>query len=453
VRYRLLDTAVSTDRRSKDGRSPRSPKRHVLTALTAVATMTLAACGGGGETGDAGGEGPVTLRVATWDAAEETARPPFLELVAAFEAEHPDITIEHEPIPFSDIEQRLLLQVQAGNAPDVAQLSGNYTFNLGAAGALEPLDGFAGEDYKAETVPEALDLVVVDDQMVAAPWALQPVGLWYNRRLLAEAGLDPASPPATIGELLEQLAVIKERMPQVIPLGIDTTNRVFGLDVNWPWMTVFGAEPFGNGPVNVTSPQMGEYLGFMRTLAQENYTEINQKIGYFRPIAAEGNVAFVWDQPILQAVIQQTSGISDEAFHEEWGVTALPVGSGGKSSSVSQDHQLGILRTSENKDAAWTFVDWMTRSERALAHVVANKGALPPVSEPGGEAAQLVSASPALKVWSDEVIPTVIRPPWGPKYAIASGPVMVGVQQMMTGSAPVGDVAEEMQAQLDSALR
>lgn len=445
---------VSTTARRKEHRFSRRRRGVGAVSVVLATTLVLAACGTGGEDG-AGGEGedgPVTLTVTTWDAAEEATRPPYLELVAQFEEEHPDIKIENESIPFSDIEQQLLRQVQARNAPDVTQLSGNYTFNLNAAGALEPLDELAGEEYLEQIVPEVRELVTVEDEVIAAPWALQPVGFWYNKRILAEAGLDPEAPPATIEELLEQLAVISEAMPDVIPLGIDSTNRVFGLDVNWPLMSTFGADPIGDGAAADT-PEMQEYLEFMRTLAQEGYTEVNQKIGYFRPIAAEGNVAFILDQPILQAVVQQTSGIDDAAFHEEWGVTTLPAGSTGEPASVPQDHQFGILASSEHKEAAWTFIEWMTRSDAALAHVVANKVALPPISEPGGEAAQLVSDSPALQVWSGDVVPTLVRPPWGPEYGAAASPIMVGVQQMMTSDQPVEGVTEEMQAQLESALQ
>lgn len=448
--------SLATTARSMEHRSVRKGRRVVRVSVALGMAVALAACSGGADDeGDGGGEGegsPVTLQVATWDAVEETSSPPYLELIAQFEEEHPNIKIENVEIPFSDIEQQLLRQVQAGNAPDVTQLAGNYTFNLNAAGALEPLDELAGDEYLDQIVPEARDLVTVDDEMVAAPWALQPVGFWFNRSVLSEAGLDPSSPPATIDELLEQLAVISEASPDVIPLGIDSTNRVFGLDVNWPWMTTFGADPIGDG-ADAESPEMQEYLEFMRTLAQEGYTEINQKIGYFRPIAAQGNVAFVLDQPVLQAVVQETAGLDDAAFHEEWGVTTLPVGSTGEPASVAQDHQFGILSSSEEKEAAWTFIEWMTRSDAAMAHVVANKGSLPPMTDPGDEAAQLVSDSPALQVWRDDVIPTTVRPPWGPDYVAASSPIMVGVQQMMTGDQPVGEIAKEMQARLESVLQ
>jgi len=437
-----------TDTSGRDVSSSTRRRRRPTGCVVAIACMALvlSACGGGEDDG-ANADGSVTITVASWDAAEETARQPWLDLVSQFEEEHPDIQVETEVIAFSDIEQQILQRVQSQNAPDVTQLAGNYTFNLEAAGALTPLDDLAGQEYLDEIVPEVREVVTVDGELIAAPWAVQPVGFWYNKSLMSQAGLDPESPPATMDELLDQMATIQQELPDVIPLGLDSTNRVFGLDVNWPLMTTFGADPVADG---ADTPQMAEYLQFMRTLAEEGYTEVNQRIGYFRPIAAEGNVVFVWDQPILQSVVQGTSGVDDATFYDEWGVTTLPVADSGGPASVAQDHSFGILSSSQQKEAAWTFVEWMTRSEAAMAHVVENKGAIPPIEDPGGEAGQLVEDSPLLQVWSEEVVPTTVRPPWGPDYSELSSPIMVGVQQMMTSDRPVDDVVAEMQGQLDS---
>src|SRR5699024_4871861 len=153
------------------GLSVRSARRRrcAMFGVVAAAALVLAACGGAGGGGE---DGPVTLTVTTWDAAEEEARDPYLQLVEQFVEEHPDITIEQEPIPFSDIEQQLLQRVQAGNAPDVTQLAGNYTFNLNAAGALEPRDELAGDEYLDQIVPEVRELGTVEDELISAPWAL-----------------------------------------------------------------------------------------------------------------------------------------------------------------------------------------------------------------------------------------------------------------------------------------
>ncbi|GAB3056472.1 extracellular solute-binding protein [Intrasporangium mesophilum] len=415
-----------------------------------TAVVPLAACSSSSD--GASSDGQATLTFASWDAAEAATRDSTLALVKKFESEHPSIKVNLTPIPFSDFEQKVLLQVQSGSAPDVLQTSGNYTANFAAAGALEPLNTMAGGSYLSDVTPAVADVGKIDGNLYSVPWALQPVGFWYNKTLLAKAGLDPNSPPKTIDDLLAALRKLKS-IPDVIPLGIDSTNRVFGLDVSWPWMRAFGAEPVKDGAANVNTPEMKSYLSFMRTLATEKLTEVNQKIGYFRPLAAQDKVAFIWDQPILEPTVKAAAPGAKSTFNSTWGVTTLPTAAGGQSYSVPQDHALAISKTAKNKEAAWTFVDWLTRNEAALDHVVADKGALPPTNKPPASVQAKVDADPALVAFRDQVVSTVIRPPWGPKYAKAYEPIMVGVQQMMTTTSSVDAIADQIQTSLSTALK
>jgi len=425
----------------------------MMMAVAALVALTLALAGCGGATTTATAGGTVTLTFASWDAVEPATRQATLDLVKQFEAVHPKIKISMAPIPFSDIEQKVLLQIQSGTAPDVVQTAGNYTADFNAAGALEPLDSLAPKSYQDAIPANVADVGKIDGKLVAVPWAIQPVGFWYNKKLLAQAGLDPQNPPKTINDLLADLKIIKAKLPNVIPLGIDSTDRVFGLDVSWPWMRAFGAEPIAGSKAQATSGEMKNYLNFMRTLATKHFTEVNKKIGYFRPLAAQDKVAFIWDQPILEPTMKATSKMDDKTFQSTWSVTTLPTDTAGQAFSVPQDHELAILKSAKDKKAAWTFIEWMTRNDAALNHIVAKKGSLPPVSEPPPAVKALIEQDPTLQAFRDKVTPTTVKPPWGPKYAKAYDPIMVGVQQMMTSDTPVDSVATEMQTKLQQALQ
>jgi multiple sugar transport system substrate-binding protein len=150
---------------------------------------------------------------------------------------------------------------------------------------------------------------------------------------MEEAGLDPENPPQTIDELMAAMAAIRESQPDVIPLGLDTTNRAFALSSNWPWMLTFGAVPIGEGSTGADSEQMKNYLAWMRELSQKDYIDPGRKIGEFRPLMAQDNVAFLWDQVLLRGVVQSVNGMSDEAFFERYGVTTQPAGASGESYS------------------------------------------------------------------------------------------------------------------------
>ena len=96
---------------------------------------------------------------------------------------------------------------------------------------------------------------------------------WYDKAILQKAGLDPERPPKTVDELMSAMAAVKKSQPDVIPLGIDTTNRPFSLQANWPWMATFGAQPIGDAKASADSPAMKRYLEWMRELAQKRYID------------------------------------------------------------------------------------------------------------------------------------------------------------------------------------
>jgi multiple sugar transport system substrate-binding protein len=391
----------------------------------------------------------VTITFANWAAAEGTTKPAIEKVIAAFEAAHPDIRIKSEAISFSEIARQLALRVRAGNPPDVAQLAGNDTFLIAATGRLEPLSGYVDAAFKAELKPDALNGLSYEGKLIALPWTLAPAGLWYDKAILQRAGLDPEKPPKTIDELMGAMASVKKTQPDVIPLGIDTTNRPFSLQANWPWMATFGAKPLGD-KAQADSAQMKAYLDWMRELAQKRYIDPGRKIGEFRPLAAQDKVAFVWDQVLLQGVIQSANKMSDADFYRRWGVTTQPAGPGGKSYSFEGGHQLVMFADSKQKKAAWAFMQYLVASPAAIRDYTLGPGAsLPPlVSMPSPELAKKLD-TPIYQAFTARIIPTVTTPPYGPAFAAASSAIMAGVQQAVTGTEPIDQIAASIQQQLD----
>ena len=88
-------------------------------ALMLVALLSLAGClGGSGSTTEAGDEsGPVTIEVWHTFAAESKEENVFLQSVKAFEALHPNITVEVTMVPFGDADNLFMTAAQGGEAP------------------------------------------------------------------------------------------------------------------------------------------------------------------------------------------------------------------------------------------------------------------------------------------------------------------------------------------------
>jgi multiple sugar transport system substrate-binding protein len=417
-------------------------KTSMLALIGAASSVAMLSAG-------AIGQDKITITFANWASAEGTTRPGIEKVIADFEAANPNIDIVSESISFSEIARQLVLRARSGNPPDVAQIAGNDTILLASTGALEPLDGYVSAELNANIKPGALPTLTVDGALIAFPWNQSPAGLWYNKHILATAGLDPEAPPQTIDELTAALEAIKESQPDVIPLGIDTTNRAFALTSNWPWMQTFGAIPVGADANGADSEEMKSYLTWVRELAQKGLIDPGRKIGEFRPLAAQGNVAFHWDQVLLQGVIQSTNSMSDEEFYDTWGVTTLPVGAEGSPHSFEGGHQLIMFGSSEQKEAAWSFIEYLATDAAAINdYTVSVNSSLPSIVSTGDPAVDAKLDTPIFNAFSSEIIPTLSPQPYGPDFAAASTAIMAGVQEAITGDRPIDDIAASMQQQL-----
>ncbi len=352
--------------------------------LVGAATLAIAFSAGSSRAED-----KVTITFANWAAAEGTTRPGIEKMIASFEAAHPNIGIKVEAVSFSDIAHQLVLRVKSGNPPDVAEMFGNDTFLVASTGALEPLGSYLGPD-KLGLNPALLDELRYRGEVIALPWTAGPSGFWYNKKIMKQAGLDPGHPPRTIDELMTALKAVKASQPKVIPLGLDTTNRPFSLTSNWPWLLTFGANPM-SGPDGAESLQMKNYLQWMRDLAQKGYIEPGRKIGEFRPLAAQNEVAFTWDELILKGVIQSAAHMSDGEFFDTWGYTTQPIGASGKSYAYDGGDQLVMFANSAQKEAAWEFMKFLSASPEAIKnYTIPYESSLPPLADLGTDLASIL---------------------------------------------------------------
>jgi ABC-type glycerol-3-phosphate transport system substrate-binding protein len=427
-------------------------RRRALPVLAGALAIGLlaTACSSGSNSG--GGASTTTITFANWADAEPATQAGLRKVISEFERTHPHIKIKSEPISFTDIAQRLLLQIRSGNAPDVAELAGNDTLTTAETQDLQPLDALAGSAYKKSIIPAELQLGDVNGQLLAVPWTVGPVGLWYNKKVLKDAGLDPAKPPTTWDELLADTKAVHSRNPKTIAFGLDSTDRTFGLDTNWPIMKSFGAQPIQGTKPTADSSGMEAYLDFVRQTAKSGYTPVNQKAGFFRQPAASNQVAFTVDGPYLRSVVQSTNKETDSQFYATWGVVPLPTAQGQQHFSVPTDHQLVLFKNSKNKQAAWEFMNYLSTSPAGIQYTIDSEGSLPPVGNVTGDAAKELD-NPISKAFLDTVVPVVKRPEWGPTYAKAYSPIMSAVQSAMTGSKSVDSIASSLQSSLESDVK
>jgi multiple sugar transport system substrate-binding protein len=154
----------------------------------AIAAMALV---GGAATHQAGATAEeVTLSYFTFSAA-----PDHLEdldtIVAAFEAEHPNVQIEVQTAAFADYFTSLQTQIAGGSAPDTFELNYENFVTYARSGALLDLSPYVGDTIDpARYYPLALEGFTDEGTQFGLPATFSTVVLIYNRTLFDAAGLD-----------------------------------------------------------------------------------------------------------------------------------------------------------------------------------------------------------------------------------------------------------------------
>lgn len=106
-------------------------------------------------------------------------------------------TIEVEQLP-RDVSARHALLVRRLLAKDASMdllsLDTAFTAEFASAKFLTPVPDAQRAGFSEGIAPTALTAVTHDDQLIAAPWFLDPQVLWYRGNLAERAGLDPSKP-------------------------------------------------------------------------------------------------------------------------------------------------------------------------------------------------------------------------------------------------------------------
>lgn len=156
-------------------------------SLTLGLSLFLAACGNGDS---ASSEEDVTLTYSIWDAIQE----PGMQAIAdAFEEENPGIKVNVEVTPWEQYWTKLESSAQGGSMPDVFWMHSNEIANYSEGNVLMDLSETfeSSENVKLDQFPEELvDLYSADGELLGVPKDYDTIGLWYNKSLFDEAGIE-----------------------------------------------------------------------------------------------------------------------------------------------------------------------------------------------------------------------------------------------------------------------
>jgi multiple sugar transport system substrate-binding protein len=365
----------------------RTNRVFAATALVAALGLTATACGGGssdnGSSGKSGGSDKgVTLTY--WASNQGTSldndKQVLTPELTKFQ-QQTGIKVKLEVVGWADLLNRILAATTSGQGPDVLNIGNTWSASLQATGALLPFNSanftaIGGKDRFAASAIASAGAAGKDPS--AVPLYSMAYGLYYNKKMFADAGL---TPPKTWAELDTDAKKL-------------TKGNVHGIAVEG-----------SNGSENihhafVLAKQRGsdwfDSSGKPTFTTDANVAAVKQYVDFIaNGEAAKGDAEYAQNQTITDfatgkaAMMMWQSAATSIKAHgmtpDQYGVVPVPtqtVGATGDAgiTSMVAGINLAVFKNTKHQDAALKFVKFMTSTPEQKILCTAY-GSIPPVTE------------------------------------------------------------------------
>lgn len=322
---------------------------------------------------------PVTLRF--WNGLTGGDGPVMRTLIEEFTAAHPNVRIDMYALPWGDFYQKFPAAVVSGLAPDLALMHNFQVATNAARNVIMPVDevldtvGLAEADY----LPVVWSSGVYRDRRWSLPLDMWPDSLFYNRRVLEQAGLDPDAPPVdragyeTALDALASAGVRGHWLPAIDPQGVGR-----GFD-SLLWQ--FGGTHYDDAGRAATwaGPEGVEALAWQQSLIRKGWSPGDVSGSDANVAFKNGQNAFLWGGPgALINDLAQVDGL-------DWDVAPLPR-IGTERAAFSGSHQFVVARQrafdANRLAAVVTFLGWILENSLGWASAGPVPARLPVLQSP-----------------------------------------------------------------------
>ena len=284
-------------------------------------------------------------------AAEYSAatKPYFEEVIKDFEAKHPDIDIQLEVVSWDNLQQRLTTDIAGGTAPDVSLIGTRWLVDFVKQDIAEPLDARLTPEFKGRFIESFMTPSTIDGQVWALPIAASARALYYNKSLLAKAGVN--EPPATWDALVEAARKVKAQGEGAY--GFALQGKEIETDAYFYYaLWTQGGNLLEDGKSGIASEAGIKAATLYKSMIDEGLTEpdptgLNRQD--IEKLFKTGRAAMLLSGPWLRGQIKT------EAPDLDYGLALIPEGTTKATYGVTDS--VMVFKDSENKEAAWTFLN------------------------------------------------------------------------------------------------
>ena len=309
---------------------------------------------------------PVTIEY--WQYFYETKVNLMDELIADFQKNNSNITVVQKHFPYDSYQQKVAAAVSAGTGPDIINLYYGWVPKYVKSGTLQqlPESSFSVEKIESEFAP-MVKVNKIDGKYYTIPTAVRTLGLFWNKDIFKENGLDPEKPPQTIEELVD----MAKKTTKVVNGNLEIEGLTFqpsGQLHAWfrpVLLKQFGQEPISEDKKTVQwNASEGGYQAFEFLVNLAKVDKVGEKDFY-----TDDATAFISGKAALHIDGSYRLGsLKSQAKDLNYGVTVLP-SHDGISTSFGSFWTNGITTNAKDGklDASVKFLEHLTSVETMKA--------------------------------------------------------------------------------------
>lgn len=384
-----------------------------------------------------------TVRVTVAEYSAKTG-PYFEDAAQKFEAANPGSDIQIEVVPWDVLLQKLTTDISGNANADIAIIGTRWLIDFVEQGIAEPLDGYMNDEFKGRFIETFMSPSVMEGKTYGLPIAASARAMYYNKSLFEQAGIQ--NPPGTWDELRAAAEKIKGLGNEVYGYGLQ--GKEIETDVYWYYaLWSYGGNIIEEDGTSGLDSQAAfdsakMYKGLIDAgLTEPGVTSLNRED--VQNLFKQGKVGMMITAPFL------ANQIKEEAPDLQYGVAPIPTGPGGDRGTYGVTDSVIMFQNSENKEAAWKFLDFLFQPEQRIAFTK-NEGFLPVTQAEAQD--PFFANDPDLKVFTD-LLPNARFAPVIPGWEEIADLTSSAIQRIYLGEGEVEPTLKEAAERADAILK
>lgn len=280
-------------------------------------------------------------------------------MTEAFTAANPDIKVNLEFVPYEGLHDKTVLSQGSGSGYDVVLFDVIWPAEYAENNVLVDVTDRITPEMQSGVLPGAWTTVEYGGKRYGMPWILDTKYLFYNKDILAQAGI--AAPPRTWAELAEQAKAIKDKGLLEHPIVWSWAQAEAAICDYTTLVSAYGGSFLVDGKPAFQADGGLSALEYMVDSYNSGVTNPNSK-EYLeedvRRVFQNGEAAFALNWTYMYNLANNPA---ESKVAGKVGVVAAPGVDGVSTvSAVNGSMGLGITTTSQHPDEAWSYIVHMT---------------------------------------------------------------------------------------------